>query len=131
MAADVVMIVCALVADFLPYPQRYVFFWIGVAALLAVFGLIWGPLRAVAYTQGDDLGRVFDVVAGYMTFLWVLYPTFWILGPSGVRVLNQPTDTLAFVALPVLSKVVFSILDLGLLRRLSPVPSANPALAAA
>ena len=126
-AADVVMILCAMIADFSPYPTRYVFYWIGVAALCVVFWFVWVPLRRIAYSQGTDLGRVYVTVAGYMTVLWVMYPTAWILGPSGVRLFGQPTDTAIFVVLPVLSKVGFSILDLSLLRRLSPTPSANQA----
>ena len=128
-AADVVMILCGLVGDLSPYPTRYVFFWIGVAALAVVFWLAWGPLRRLAYGQGDDLGRVYTTVAGYLTVLWVGYPTTWLLGPSGLDLFGQPVDTLLFVVLPIFSKVGFSILDLALLRRLSPTPAANPSLA--
>ncbi len=128
-AADVVMILCGLVGDLSPYPTRFVFFWIGVAALCVVFWLVWGPLRRLAQSQGDDLGRVYTTVAGYLTAFWIGYPTAWVLGPSGLGLFGQPTDTLLFVVLPVFSKVGFSILDLALLRRLSPTPAANPALA--
>jgi bacteriorhodopsin len=128
-AADVVMILCGLVGDLSPYPTRYVFFWIGVVALAVVFWLAWGPLRRLAWSQGDDLGRVYTIVAGYLTVLWVGYPTTWILGPSGLGQFGQSVDTLLFVVLPVFSKVGFSILDLTLLRRLSPSRAANPALA--
>ena len=124
--ADVVMILCGLIGDLSPYPARFVFFGIGVAALVVILWLVWGPLRRLAQSQGDDLGRVYTTVAGYLTLFWVAYPTTWLLGPSGLRVFGQPIDTLLFVLLPVFSKVGFSILDLGLLRRLSPDAAAEP-----
>lgn len=129
--ADVVMIVCGLIGDLSEPPARFVFFWIGVAAFAVVLWLVWGPLRRLAHRQGDDLGRVYTTVAGYLTAFWFMYPTIWILGPSGIGLFGQDLDSLLFVVTPVFSKVGFSILDLSLLRRLSPEPHAvAPPLAA-
>ena len=126
-AADVVMILCGLIGDLSPSPIRFVFFWVGVAALVVVFWLVWGPLRRVARSQGEDLGQVYKTVAGYLTLFWIAYPTTWLLGPSGLGLFGQSVDTLLFVVLPVFSKVGFSILDLTLLRRLSPNSAPSPA----
>ena len=128
--ADVIMIRCGLVGDLASGPTRFIFFWIGVAALVFILWTTWGPLRRLAFSQGDDLGGVYTTVLGYLTVLWIGYPTVWMLGPSGLGLLDQGMDTLLFVVLPVFSKVGFSILDLGLLRKLSPTPASNPALAA-
>ena len=128
-AADVVMILSGLIGDLAPEPYGFVFFWIGVAALVIIFWLTWGPLRRLAASQGDDLGRVYTTVAAYLSIFWIGYPTVWALGPSGLGVLSQSTDTLLFVLLPIFSKVGFGLLDLSLLRRLSPTVASNPALA--
>ncbi len=127
-AADVAMIACGAIADFAVGPARLVFFAIGVAALVVVFVLTWGPMRTLAYRQGDDLGRVYTIVAAYLSACWIGYPTIWILGPSGTGAIAQPAETLLFVLLPIASKVGFSILDLSLLRRLSPTRAHNPAM---
>ncbi|WP_412060602.1 bacteriorhodopsin [Rubrivirga sp. IMCC45206] len=116
-AADVIMILCGLVGDLSASPARFVFFGIGVAALVVLFALVWGPLRREAHSKGDALGRVFDTSAAYLAVFWVGYPLTWILGPSGLGVVGQPVDTALFVLLPIFSKVGFSIVDLGLLRR--------------
>ena len=124
---DVVMIVCGLVADLSTGPARTVFFLCGVVALIVIFYLTWGPLRKLAFKQGDDLGRVYTTVAGMLSVLWIAYPTIWWLGPSGVGAIGQSLESLLYVIVPVLSKVGFSAVDLYLLRQLSPTPAHNPA----
>ena len=126
-AADVVMIATGAIGDFAPEGARLMFFAIGVGALLVVLGLTWGPMRALAYSQGEDLGRVYVIVLSYLTACWIGYPLIWILGPSGVGAIGPWLETLLFVLLPIASKVGFSILDLSLLRRLSPTKAHNPA----
>ena len=119
--ADVVMILCGLIADLSEGTPRLVFYLVGVAALAVIFGVVWGPLRRVAQAQGDEVGGAYTTVAAYLALFWIGYPLTWLLGPSGLGVLSQPVDTALFVLLPVFSKVGFSILDLSLLRKMSPV----------
>ena len=120
--ADVVMILCGLVGDLSESPARFVYFAIGVAALVVIFATVWGPLRRVAEAD-PEVGDAYRKVAGYLALFWVGYPLTWLLGPSGLGVFGQAVDSVLFVALPVFSKVGFSILDLSLLRNMSPVES--------
>ncbi len=115
--ADVVMILSGLVADLSDAPARGVYFGIGVAALGLIFWIVWGPLRRVAH-HDPEVGRAYTTVAGYLSLFWVGYPLTWALGPSGLGVVGQDVDSILFVLLPVFSKVGFSILDLGLLRKM-------------
>jgi bacteriorhodopsin len=55
----------------------------------------------------------------YFTVLWMGYPTAWLIGPSGLGLVNQTIDTLLFCVLPFFSKVGFSFLDLHGLRNLN------------
>ena len=117
--ADVVMILCGLVADLSTRPAvRLTWYALGCVALVVVLWVVWGPLRRVAARQGARLSGIYDKLALYLTVLWFGYPAVWLLGPSGFGLLNQTTDTLLFVVLPFFSKVVFSILDLSWLRGL-------------
>jgi bacteriorhodopsin len=119
-AADIIMITSGFLADLMESPTwRYGLYFLGVVALVVVFGLIWGPLRATAARQPAPMSRVFTQVALLLSVLWVGYPLIWILGPSGFGLFGDTTDTALFVILPILSKVVWSAVDLGLLRRLS------------
>ena len=129
-AADVIMILCGLVGDLSTGGARFIFFGIGVAALVALFGLVWGPLRREAHAHNDALGSIFDKSAAYLAVFWIGYPLTWILGPSGVGLLSQPVDTALFVLLPIFSKVGFSVFDLGMLRRYQSGRETYPAAAA-
>ena len=116
-AADVVMILCGLVGDLSTGAARYVYYGVGVAALVVVFATVWGPLRRTAQ-HDPEVADAYDKVAAYLALFWVGYPLTWILGPSGIGVIGQTADTVLFVLLPIFSKVGFSVLDLSLLRRM-------------
>lgn len=119
-AADVVMIVCGLCADLSENPTaRLLWFTCGVGAFLAVLYVVWGPLRRTANESDAEIGVIYTKLAGFLTVLWISYPTIWALGPSGVGVLGQTLETALFVAVPFFSKVGFSILDLNYLRELA------------
>ena len=129
LVADVVMILSGLVGDLSEGVARYVFFGVGVAALVVLFAVVWGPLRRVA-GHDPEVADAYTKVAAFLALFWVGYPLTWILGPSGVGVLSQTADTVLFVLLPIFSKVGFSIYDLSLLRRMGG-EDARPALAVA
>ncbi|MBQ1071989.1 bacteriorhodopsin [Micromonospora sp. C31] len=118
--ANVVMILSGLAADLMAdLTARYTLYAIGVVALLAVYGLIWGPLRTHAHRQPERIAAVYTEAALLLSVLWAGYPVFWVLGPSGVGLLGSDTTSLLLVVLSILSKVGWSILDLGRLRALS------------
>lgn len=97
-----------------------------------VFGhsvAIWYPLRAITNIQGPELAGVFHRVAGLLTVLWIAYPTVWLLGPSGLGLLNQIWDTALFV--PIISKVGWRFFELRELRSLKAAEQAAPCLARA
>jgi len=127
--SDLVMIGSGLVADLSTGSARTIWFLCGVVAFLIVLGLIWGPVRALAARDGADLKGVYDKSAGFLSVLWVAYPTIWALGPSGIDLLSQPVETALFVIVPVLSKVGFSIVDLSGLRGLRQVETGRATVA--
>ena len=129
LVADVVMILSGLVGDLSEGPARYVYFGVGVAALVVIFWAVWGPLRRVA-GHDPEVADAYVKVAAFLALFWVGYPLTWILGPSGLGVLSQTADTVLFVLLPIFSKVGFSVYDLSLLRRMGGEVG-RPALAAA
>lgn len=119
MGTQVVVIVTGLIADLSERAEvRYLWYFCGVAAFLVVLWGIWNPLRAKARTQGQGLSDLYDKLLIYFTVLWIGYPVVWIIGPSGLGLINQTIDTLLFCVLPFFSKVGFSFLDLHGLRSL-------------
>ncbi|WP_226584087.1 bacteriorhodopsin [Halobacillus litoralis] len=115
---DVFMILTGLIADFSTGFIKYIWYTLGVIALLLILYIVWFPLRRIADTFGHKLSVHYRRCAAYLTCFWVLYPTAWLLGPSGVGLTQDMVDVAAFIILPIFSKVGFSILDLHGLRRL-------------
>ncbi|MEC3884220.1 lactococcin [Halobacillus litoralis] len=118
-AADVFMILTGLIADFSSETIKYIWYVLGVVALVIILYIIWYPLRKIAIKGGVELKKHYQRTAAYLTAFWVCYPTAWIIGPSGVGWTQQATEITAFIILPILSKVGFSLLDVGGLRRLN------------
>ncbi|WP_456277955.1 bacteriorhodopsin [Bacillus sp. AK128] len=116
--ADVIMILTGLIADFSSGYQKYLWYALGVIALLIILYIIWYPLRKIAHSSGKDLGKHYKRTALYLTLFWIAYPTVWLLGPSGLGFTQNSTDVLAFIVLPIFSKIGFSILDLWGLRKI-------------
>jgi bacteriorhodopsin len=106
-----------MIGDLSVGATRFVFYGIGVAALLLIFYIVFGPLREVA-RHDARVSRIYGIVSGYLALFWIGYPLTWILGPSGLGVVSQTVDTILFVLLPIFSKVGFSIVDLSLLRKM-------------
>lgn len=118
-STQIVVIVTGLVADLSAQTwMRYLWYICGTVAFLVVLWGIWVPLRAKARGQGSELATFYQKLTIYFTVLWIGYPVFWIIGPSGFGLVNQDIDTLLFCILPFFSKVGFSFLDLHGLRGL-------------
>lgn len=125
MATDVIMILSGLIADLSVGWVRYLWYSVGVVAFLFIMVGIWGPLRAKTRRQERSLSKLYNKLVTYFTVLWIGYPTVWILGPSGLGLFNQTTDTLLFCILPFFSKVGFSFLDLHGLRNINAAKTQN------
>ncbi|MEU4566796.1 bacteriorhodopsin [Micromonospora sp. NPDC023956] len=116
----VVVIISGLAAELTSDANtRYTLYTVGVLAFLAVYGLIWGPLHAHVRRQPKEIVEVYREAALLLSALWVGYPLLWLIGPTGVGLIGSSTTSLLFVVLSILSKVGWSIVDLGRLRSLS------------
>jgi bacteriorhodopsin len=128
MSTQVVVITTGLIADLSERDWvRYLWYTCGVVAFLLVLWGIWSPLRAKAQEQGNELADLYNKLATYFTVLWICYPVLWMIGPSGLGLIDQNIDTLLFCILPFFSKVGFSFLDLHGLRGLQNSKSASTA----
>ena len=120
--ADIVMILCGLFGDLATDTGvKWVFYSVGVGALMTMIAIVWGKMRRVAHAQSPELGRAYTKVAAFLSVAWVGYPLIWALGPMGAGLLGHAPTTALFVVLPILSKVGFSIFDLHELRKLGRV----------
>jgi len=111
---DIIMILSGLVADLSGEPMRFVWFTFGCMSFLVILYLIWGPLHTIAKSRGPEHRRSFVQLATFLTVLWVIYPTTWLIGPSGLGWVGSTTDWVLFTVTPFFSKVVFSLLDISI-----------------
>jgi bacteriorhodopsin len=119
MSTQIVVITTGLIADLSAQNWvRYLWYICGTVAFLVVLWGIWVPLRRSANSQGSELARLYQKLIVYFTVLWIGYPTLWLIGSSGLGLIDRNLDTLLFCILPFFSKVGFSFLDLHSLRNL-------------
>jgi len=127
MGANVIMILSGLMADVSGESEiKWLWYGIGCVCLAVIFHVAWGPLRKISMSQGEQVGTTYVKVAALLSVLWLGYPLFWALGPSGVGVFDRSTDVALFVLLPIVSKVGFSLYDLSSLRKLGERRPADP-----
>ncbi|QPC47807.1 bacteriorhodopsin [Mangrovibacillus cuniculi] len=117
--ADIVMILTGMVADIAVTSSKWIWYSIGVIALICIFYFVFGPLNKIAKRGGPDLHKHYRICALYLSFFWIAYPVFWALSPSGTGAASLSSSVIAFIVLPIFSKVGFSILDITGLRKLS------------
>ena len=120
--ADVLFIVTGLVGDLSSRPLNFFWYAIGMVSFVVLNWVLWTKLRDKAKEQGEKIRKVYDRLLIYLTLFWIGYPLVWILGPSGFGIIDQVTDTLLFVILPVFSKVGFGLFLLLSLKHV-PAPS--------
>lgn len=119
MVADIIMVICGLIADLSQGNNRYIWFFVGVLGFMVSLYIIWVPYIKLAKSQGGELYRVYKLLALYLTIFWIGYPTTWFIGPSGIGIVSQRVDTYLFVILPAFSKVGFGLLSLWQLKKIS------------
>lgn len=84
LAADVLMVLTALFFGATETPWiKWTWFTISSAAFLAVYYVIWGPLRAEARLERDDVRSTFLRNASILSVLWFIYPVILAVGPRG------------------------------------------------
>lgn len=119
MGTQAIMIITGLIAELSADPTRqYFWYTLGCIALLVVFYIFWGPLYAIAKTQGEGIERVYKASAIFLTVQWLLYPLVWIIGQPGMKLIGPFATTVLFLILPLVSKAGFGFFNLTKLRSL-------------
>ncbi len=84
-----------------------VWFGLGTVAYLVFLYLLLGALSSAADEMPGDVSGMFTTLRNLTVVLWSIYPVVWILSASGFGVLPPVGSEVGFVALDVVSKVVF------------------------
>jgi bacteriorhodopsin len=84
-----------------------VWFGLGTVAFLVFLYLLLGALSTAADEMPGDVSGMFTTLRNLTIVLWSVYPVVWILSANGFGVLPPLGVEIGFVALDVVSKVVF------------------------
>ena len=108
-ALDVLMIETGLIASLAEAPVvKWVWFLWSCVAFLGVLYLLWAPLRKMAVERGHGLGSAYTKNVTFLTVIWFLYPLVFLVGPEGLKIINDPTSVWAILIMDVIAKVVYA-----------------------
>ena len=109
--ADIYMILTGLVAGYSPTgsAEKWIWFLMSCGAFLAVYWVIWWPLRAEAERAGN--GRTYARNAAILSVLWLIYPVVFLVGTDGLLIISPALSALCFTVLDLVSKVGYGILS--------------------
>lgn len=106
---DVMMIVTGLISSLAIVPiGKWVWYLWSCVAFAGVLYLLWVPLRARAFERGQALGSAYVKNVGFLTVIWFLYPIVFLVGPEGLKIINDPTSVWAILIMDVVAKVVYA-----------------------
>lgn len=108
-ALDVLMIETGLIASLVSAPiVKWMWFLWSCAAFLGVLYLLWVPLRALAMERGAALGSAYIKNVMFLTVIWFLYPIVFLIGPEGVKIIDDPASVWAILVMDVIAKVAYA-----------------------
>ena len=123
--ADIAIMLTGLAAA-LSHVQDSKVTWyiVSCAFQLAVYALVWGPLRREANSQlSPAVGNAFTRNATFLSVLWVAYPIVWLFAPAGFHLYDAATEALIYMVLDVIAKVFYGFFAISAAESL--IPHAN------
>lgn len=106
---DVLMILTGLISSVAAVPVvKWVWYLWSCVAFAGVLYLLWVPLRARAMERGEALGSAYIKNVGFLTVVWFLYPIVFLVGPEGLKIINDPTSVWAILIMDVVAKVAYA-----------------------
>ena len=109
-ASDVIMIVTALFFGLTGVAWiKWTWFAISCGAFLAIYYVIWGPLRAEAEHQREDVRSTFKANATILSVIWFIYPIILLIDPEGLRWIGSTASVACIAILDLTAKVLYGL----------------------
>ena len=109
LAADLYMILTGFAAAVTPPPFKWGFYLLSWGGFLAVYRMLWGPIRREAKRLPPEKTKSYINDLYILSTLWCLYPVFFTLGPDGTKFWSATLTTACITALDLATKVGFGI----------------------
>jgi sensory rhodopsin len=89
-------------------------FALGAASFAGVGYLLYGAISDAARGSLSEVGfGLYETLRNFVVVLWGIYPIIWILGQTGVGLMDLETTTMVVAYLDVVTKVGFGLLALS------------------
>ncbi len=122
---DVYMIVTGFLATLVDSSTKWVWFSLSTLALLLIAYILYVVImKEVKASANPKLGKLYVMLASYLSVLWLFYPLVWYLGGNGQNKLDFKSENMLYAVLDLLAKVGFGILLVWGVRNLA--KSSNP-----
>lgn len=119
---DVLVMLSGLAAAFFTGPTKWALF--GVGSVLFV-GLIYGltaRIRESVSARPTAVVALFEKLRNLTLIIWTFYPVLWVLGPTGIAVLDLKMEVLLITYADVIAKVLFGFIALNSQTSLARLP---------
>ncbi len=91
----------------------YALFAVGALCFVGVVYLLYYDVAdAAAASLSDVEASLYRTLRNFVVVLWSVYPVVWLLGASGIGLMDVETATLVIVYLDVVTKVGFGVIAL-------------------
>jgi bacteriorhodopsin len=106
---DVLMIETGLISSLAEAPLvKWVWFLWSCVAFLGIIYLLWVPLRKMALERGNALGMAYTKNVTFLTVIWLLYPLDFLIGPEGLKIIDDPASVWAILIMDIVAKVFYA-----------------------
>lgn len=127
LGANAYMIVTGFVATISPNRSiGHIWYVTSCFAFLATAYLLVNQYRREAERKHPRAKQVFRRLLAVHLVLWSAYPIVWLLGNTGINLINQGSETMFYTLLDLASKVGFGFLSLNTMHTLEQAGEAQP-----
>ena len=84
-------------------------FAISCGAFLAIYYVIWGPLREEAEHQREDVRSTYKANATILSVIWFIYPVILLIDPEGLRWIGSTASVACIAILDLTAKVAYGL----------------------
>lgn len=124
--ADIYMILTGLLAAYSPTSstEKWIWYLVSSGAFLAVYWVLWGPMRAEAERSGTAV--VYKRNATILSIVWFIYPLVFLFGTDGLLIISPALSALCFTVLDLVAKVGYGLLSTAESKRMPAPGSVRP-----
>ncbi|KIK94791.1 hypothetical protein PAXRUDRAFT_426369 [Paxillus rubicundulus Ve08.2h10] len=111
-----VLVICGLVGALVSSTYKWGYYVFGLFALFYIWYRLHGHARRFPFRSGGNFRGGYRTGAGYLTFIWLLYPICWGLS-EGSNTISPTSEMVFYGILDLLSGPVFLLLFIWRLSR--------------